>query len=333
MDMTIPTEQVRFSVAPMMERTDRHCRYLHRLMSRHARLYTEMVVVQALHYARDTDRWLAFDPSEHPVAFQVGGADPTMLASAAKKIAAAGFDEINLNVGCPSDRVSSGRFGACLMAEPALVADCVAAMAAEVQIPITVKTRIGLDDDRTDDRLDAVVAAARAAGCHVFVVHARNAVLKGLSPKENREIPPLRYDRVYRLKNAYPDLTIVINGGITTLDGARCHLAHVDGVMLGRAAYERPFETVGHVDHLLFGEPFEPSETAIATRYLDYAAREIAKGARPNAILKHAVNLFRDRPGARQWRQAVSGPGATLATIDHLRHLLDRAVTLETLAA
>lgn len=329
----IPPDQFRFSVAPMMERTDRHCRYMHRLMSRYARLYTEMVVAQALHHAKDTSRWLASDPTEHPVAFQVGGADPAILASAAQKIAAAGFDEINLNVGCPSDRVSSGRFGACLMAEPELVADCVSAMANATDIPVTLKTRIGLDEDTGDDRLDTLVEKTRAAGCRTFVIHARNAVLQGLSPKENREIPPLQYERAYRLKRAFPDLTVIVNGGITSLTDARLHLEHVDGVMLGRAAYERPAETVGHADQALFNGPPPLPEAAVAGRYLDYAAREIASGARPAAIFKHAVNLFRDQPGARLWRQTASAPGASLATVDHLRRLLDRGFASETLAA
>jgi tRNA-dihydrouridine synthase A len=322
-----------FSVAPMMDRTDRHCRYLHRLISRRTRLYTEMVVAQALHHAPDVSRWLAKDSSEHPVAFQVGGADPELLASATRKVAAAGYDEINLNVGCPSERVSSGRFGACLMAEPDLVARCVAAMQAAAPIKVTVKTRIGIDEDAGDQRLDELMAAVEAVGCDTIVVHARNAILKGLSPKENREIPPLRYDRVYRLKQQKPHLTVIINGGIATLADTQNHLRHVDGVMIGRAAYERPFEVLAAVDRVLFGEPREVSESDVALEYLAYAERQIAGGVRPQAVLRHAVNLFRQRPGAKAWRQLIAMNAGDAEVIDRLRALIGSAAWSEALAA
>ena len=321
--MPLAHSEIRFSVAPMMERTDRHCRYLHRLMSKRTRLYTEMVVAQALHFGRDVERWLAFDAAEHPIAFQLGGSDPKILASAARKVAAAGYDEINLNAGCPSDRVSSGRFGACLMAEPKLIAECIAAMKDAVDLPVTLKTRIGIDDDTGDGRLDDVAGRALDAGCSAFVIHARNAILKGLSPKENREIPPLRYDRVYRLKASFPDVPVVINGGLKTVDDAIFQLAHVDGAMIGRAAYERPFDILARVDSTIFGDQFLPAEHAVAAQYIDYAERQISSGVRPQAVLRHAVNLFRDRAGARQWRQSAaqgaSEPGATI----RLRRLLD----------
>jgi tRNA-dihydrouridine synthase A len=333
--MPLAPISIRFSVAPMMDRTDRHCRFLHRLMSRRTRLYTEMVVVQALHHGRDPARWLAFDPAEHPVAFQIGGAEPALLADAARRVATAGYDEINLNVGCPSDRVSAGRFGACLMAEPRLVATCVGAMKSASAIAVTVKTRIGIDDDTGDGRLDDLVGLAAAAGCDAFFVHARNAILKGLSPKENREIPPLRYDRVYRLKRAFPHLAIAVNGGIASLAATEMHLQHVDGVMVGRAAYERPYEILSAVDHALFGEQSEPpAEDAIALAYLDYAERVVAaQAARPHDVLRHAVNLFRDRPGARRWRQVISGAARDGDAIPNLRRLVGGHRGSEPLAA
>lgn len=324
---------IRLSVAPMMERTDRHCRYLHRLLSKRVRLYTEMVVAQALHYASDPTRWLAHDRSEHPVAFQLGGSDPKMLAGAARKIADAGFDEINLNAGCPSDRVSSGRFGACLMAEPGVIGDCISAMKNVVNIPITLKTRIGIDQDEGDDRLNQVADAAIAAGCDAIIVHARNAVLQGLSPKENREIPPLRYDRVYRLKVSRPHVPVILNGGVTTLTDTAKHLEKVDGVMIGRAAYERPFDVLGPADQHIFGGQGIASEIEIARSFLNYAEREIAAGERPLAVLKHAVNLFRNRPGARQWRQIVSTANSDRNAAARLGRLLDEDLGAEVLAA
>src|SRR6266481_5526430 len=226
----------RFSVAPMMDWTDRHCRYFHRLLTRRALLYTEMLTTGAVLHG-DRTRLLRFDPSEHPVAVQLGGCDPGALAASARICADAGFDEINLNVGCPSDRVRNGRFGACLMAEPQLVGDCVAAMKAVVAVPVTVKCRIGIDEQDPEEALETLTGAVEAAGVDALIVHARKAWLDGLSPRENRDIPPLDYDRVYRLKAAHPALPVVINGGVTDLDQAAAHLAHVDGVMMGRAAY------------------------------------------------------------------------------------------------
>ncbi|MGA9422444.1 MAG: tRNA dihydrouridine(20/20a) synthase DusA, partial [Rhodanobacteraceae bacterium] len=251
----IPNESVaaaqarswRFCVAPMMDWTDRHCRFFHRLLSPHVRLYTEMVTAPAVIHG-DRERLLGFDPAEHPLALQLGGSVPAELVEATRIGAELGFDEINLNVGCPSDRVQSGRFGACLMREPALVADCVAAMRAAVTIPVTVKCRLGVDEQDEDSGLAAFIEHVHAAGCDVFVVHARKAWLDGLSPKENREVPPLNHERVYRLKREHPRLVVVINGGIATVDDVRAHLDHVDGVMLGRTAYHEPFR-IAEIEH------------------------------------------------------------------------------------
>ena len=241
----------RFCVAPMMEWTDRHCRYFHRLLTRRARLYTEMVTAEAV-IRGDRARLVGFDPFEHPVALQLGGAEPARLAAAARIAEQFGYDEINLNVGCPSDRVQSGRFGACLMREPALVAECVSAMRATVRIPVTVKCRIGVDDQDPEESLRALISACADAGCDTFVVHARKAWLAGLSPKENREVPPLDYGLVYQLKRENPHLAIVVNGGIASLDDAERHLAHVNGVMMGRTAYQAP-ALLADVDARLFG--------------------------------------------------------------------------------
>ncbi|MGS1093304.1 tRNA dihydrouridine(20/20a) synthase DusA [Aquamicrobium terrae] len=293
------------SVAPMMDWTDRHCRFLHRQLSRKALLYTEMVVADAvIHGARD--RLLGFDAAEHPVALQLGGSDPQKLADAARIGADFGYDEINLNVGCPSDRVQSGTFGACLMQTPQLVADCVAAMKAAVTIPVTVKCRIGIDDQDPETALDDLSDKVFAAGVDGLWVHARKAWLKGLSPKENRDIPPLDYDRVYRLKQKNGSRFIGINGGIQTLYESENHLKSVDGVMLGRAAYHTPGILIG-VDILLDGKPADAFdfETLIETMS-DYAARHIAQGGRLGHITRHMVGLFHGLPGARRWRQVLS---------------------------
>src|SRR6201996_4757926 len=267
----------RFSVAPMMDWTDRHCRVFHRLMTRHARLYTEMLTTGAIIHG-NRKRLLGFDASEHPVALQLGGADPRDLATAAQIRGGVGYDEINLNVGCPSDRVKDGRFGACLMAEPALVATCVAAMKRAVGIPVTVKCRIGIDDQDPEVALDTLARSVIAAGADALIVHARKAWLNGLSPKENRDIPPLDYDRVYRLKVAMPDVPIIINGGVASLAEAKTHLAHVDGVMLGRAAYQEPWRLLP-VDAEIFGEaPRFASMKEAFTAMTPYIARELAKG-------------------------------------------------------
>jgi tRNA-dihydrouridine synthase A len=300
----------RFAVAPMMDWTDRHCRYFHRLLTRRALLYTEMVTTGAVLYG-DRARLLGFDPAEHPVAVQLGGSEPAALAAAARICADLGYDEINLNVGCPSDRVQSGRFGACLMAEPLLVGDCVAAMKAAVAVPVTVKCRIGIDDQDPEIALDTLADAVVAAGADRLIVHARKAWLKGLSPRENRSVPPLDYARVHRLKARLPALDIVINGGIASLEEASAHLAKhplakPDGVMLGRAAYQEPWRLVA-VDPALFGAPPPwPSLHAAAEAMIPYVEREVAGGVRASAIMRHMVGLFHRTPGARAFRRHLS---------------------------
>ena len=292
----------------MMDWTDRHCRRLHRTLSRRARLYTEMLTADALIHG-DRARLLAFDPAEHPVALQLGGSEPAKLAEAARIGADLGYDEINLNVGCPSDRVQSGRFGACLMAEPALVAECMAAIGAAVRIPATVKCRIGVDEQDPEEALFGLVDACAAAGVSVFVVHARKAWLKGLSPKQNRDVPPLDYPLVWRLKRERPELTIVINGGIADLDQAQAHLAHVDGVMLGRAAYHTP-GVLGEADRRLFGEGADVTSEAAVAAYLPYVRSELAKGTHLAAMTRHMLGLFHGQPGARTWRRILTVDGA-----------------------
>jgi tRNA-dihydrouridine synthase A len=286
----------------MMECTDRHCRVLHRLLSRHARLYTEMVTAEAV-VRGDRQRLIGFSPMEHPVALQLGGADPARLAEAARIGAAFGYDEINLNVGCPSDRVQSGCFGAALMKEPLRVADCVAAMRA-APIPITVKCRIGVDEQEPETALPALVDACVRAGVTEFAVHARKAWLSGLSPKENREVPPLHYNLVYALKRARPELTIVLNGGIGSLDEAEAHLEHVDGVMLGRAAYQTP-ALLAEVDARFFGGARCNVNQAVAD-YVDYVDGRLSEGVPLNAMTKHMLGLFNGIPGARQFRRHLS---------------------------
>ena len=290
----------------MMEWTDRHCRVFHRLLTRRALLYTEMLTTGAV-LRGDRARLLRFDPAEHPVALQLGGSAPRDLAACARIGADAGFDEINLNVGCPSDRVQDGRFGACLMAEPALVGECVAAMKAAVSIPVTVKCRIGIDDQDPEQALDIFARTAEQSGADALVVHARKAWLKGLSPKENRELPPLDYARVYRLKAAYPHLPIVINGGIGTIAEVKAHLNHVDGVMMGRAAYQEPWRLLD-ADPVLFGEasPFSSAKDAAAA-LVPYIERELSQGARLHSITRHLHGLFRAVPGARAYRRALAG--------------------------
>ncbi len=293
----------RFCVAPMMEWTDRHCRYLHRLLTKHARLYTEMVTAEAV-IRGDRVRLLGFDAFEHPVALQLGGAEPTRLAEAAKIAEGFGYDEINLNVGCPSDRVQSGRFGACLMREPMLVADCAAAMRAAVSVPVTVKCRIGVDDQEPEESLRALIEACSDAGVSTFIVHARKAWLAGLSPKENREVPPLDYALVHRFKRERHELTIVVNGGIATLEEAAHHLVHVDGVMLGRAAYHTP-SLLAEVDARFFGAQRGDVDVAVEG-YVAYVGRELPRGVPLNAMTKHLLGLFNGRPGARRFRRHLS---------------------------
>lgn len=317
--MINPPPASRLSVAPMMEWTDRHCRFFHRLLSRRTLLYTEMVTAAAIRHG-DRERLLGFDPAEHPVALQLGGSDPEMLAEAARVGADYGYDEINLNVGCPSDRVQSGRFGACLMAEPELVARCCAAMGEALggRIPVTVKCRIAIDDMAEWPTLKGFVdQVAAGAGVTRFIVHARKAWLQGLSPKENRSVPPLRYDLVYRLKAERPDLTIDINGGVVMLDAAQEHLGSVDGVMIGRAAYETP-EILLDADRRIYGDAdAEPADLrGVIQAMADYAERRRqADGAPLSAITRHMLGLFQGRPGARAWRRHLSEnahlPGAT----------------------
>jgi tRNA-dihydrouridine synthase A len=300
-----PNQQYKFCVAPMMEWTDRHCRFFHRLLTRRARLYTEMLGTGAVIHG-DRARLLAFDAAEHPLAVQLGGSDPRALALAARICADLGYDEVNLNVGCPSERVRDGRFGACLMEEPALVGECVAAMKAAVSVPVTVKCRLGVDAQDPEAALDAMADAVTAAGVDALIVHARKAWLDGLSPKDNREIPPLDYARVYRLKAARPRLTVVVNGGIATVEAAAAHLRHVDGAMLGRAAYREPWRLLA-VDPLLFGLPSPaPSPRAALELLMPYLARELARGTRLHAVTRHVLGLFNGMSGARAFRRHLA---------------------------
>nr|WP_082494532.1 tRNA dihydrouridine(20/20a) synthase DusA [Methylobacterium sp. Leaf108] len=304
---TTPFSPYRLSVAPMMDWTDRHCRSFHRVLSRRARLYSEMVTTGAvLHGPRD--RLLAFSPAEHPVAVQLGGSDPADLARAARIAADYGYDEVNLNVGCPSDRVQDGRFGACLMREPGLVGDCVAAMKAAVRVPVTVKCRIGVDD-QGEEALDALAEAVVAAGVDALVVHARKAWLQGLSPKENRDVPPLDYPRVAALKRARPTLPIAVNGGIATIPDALGHLSAVDGVMIGRAAYGDPAILLA-VDPMLFGEAAPVADAFGAVEaFAPTIADALAEGVRLHTITRHMLGLFNGRPGARAYRRHLSTVG------------------------
>lgn len=295
----------RFTVAPMMDWTDRYCRVIHRLMSRRARLYTEMVTAQAV-IRGDRGRLIGFEAVEHPVALQLGGNDPALLAQAARIGADFGYDEINLNCGCPSDRVQGGAFGACLMREPALVGDCVAAMKAAVAIPVTVKCRIGVDEQDPEEALDALTAAVRAAGVDALVVHARKAWLQGLSPKENREVPPLDYERAYRLKAANPALVVAINGGIRAPEDWVGHLDRLDGVMIGREAYQNP-EILLRVDPLLFGEAAPVADAFAMLEALEpYIAAHLEAGGRLHAYTRHLVGLFPGRRGARLFRRHLA---------------------------
>ncbi len=307
-DPAVPTPGAapwRLSVAPMMDWTDRHCRYFHRLLTRRTRLYTEMVTTGALLHG-DVPRHLDFDPAEQPVALQLGGSEPADLAACARLAERWGYDEVNLNCGCPSERVQRGAFGACLMAEPALVADCVKAMRDAVALPVTVKHRIGLDRDEAYGFVRDFVGTLAAAGCEVFVVHARNAWLKGLSPKENREVPPLRYETVHRLKRDFPQLTIVLNGGVATSAQLDEALAHVDGLMVGREAYHRPW-WLTEWDARFFGDaPAERSRDAVEAAMVEYMERVVARGEPWSHVARHLLGLRHGLPGARHWRQVWS---------------------------
>jgi tRNA-dihydrouridine synthase A len=294
-----------FSIAPMMEWTDRHCRFFHRLLTRRALIYTEMVTTGAVLHG-DRDRLIGFDPAEHPLALQLGGSDPAALSRCARIGADFGYDEVNLNVGCPSDRVQEGRFGACLMAEPNLVGDCVAAMKAAVTVPVTVKCRIGIDDQDPEVALETMAQTVANAGADALIVHARKAWLSGLSPRENRDIPPLDYDIVFRLRAAHPGLPIVLNGGVTSVEASREHLHKVDGVMMGRAAYQEPWRLLA-VDPLLFGEaaPFVSPKQA-AQALMPYIEREMSRGVRLHSITRHLHGLFQAVPGARAYRRHLA---------------------------
>ncbi|MCD1641969.1 tRNA dihydrouridine(20/20a) synthase DusA [Aurantimonas coralicida] len=295
----------RFAVAPMIDWTDRHCRFFHRQLTRHALLYTEMVVADAILHG-DRDRLLGHDAIESPVALQIGGSEPQKLAEACRIAADFGYDEINLNVGCPSDRVQSGAFGACLMREPDLVGRCLAAMVEASDVSVTVKCRIGVDEQDPEPALDDLADAAIAAGVTTIWVHARKAWLQGLSPKENRDIPPLDYDRVHRLKQRLPEAFIGLNGGLTTLDAAVEELDRVDGVMMGRAAYQTP-DRLAEIDARIFGAAPRPVDyAALIDTMADYAARHLENGGRLGQVTRHMLGLFNGMPGARRWRQILS---------------------------
>ncbi|UOG93228.1 MAG: tRNA dihydrouridine(20/20a) synthase DusA [Candidatus Thiothrix sulfatifontis] len=295
----------KFTVAPMLDWTDRHCRYFHRLLTKKSVLYTEMVTTGALLYG-DPERHLRFNQEEHPVALQLGGSEPQEMAECARLAENYGYDEVNINVGCPSERVQKGAFGACLMAEPDLIAECVSAMQAAVNIPVTVKNRIGIDDQDDYAGLYHFVNTVSQAGCQTFIIHARKAWLKGLSPKENREIPPLRYELVYELKQAFPHLEIIINGGITTLEQCQQHLQHVDGVMVGREAYHNPW-LLAQVDSALYGvdDTFQDRKAVLAA-FLDYVQAQQAAGVALNHMSRHILGLFQGMPGARAFRRLIS---------------------------
>ena len=294
----------RFCVAPMMGCTDRHARYLMRLLTRRARLYTEMIHANAVVHG-DRERLLGFDPAEHPVALQLGGSEPKLLADAARIGADRGYDEINLNVGCPSPRVQKGRFGARLMAEPMLVAQCVAAMRAAVKVPVTVKTRIGIDHQDNLDFLLALVEAVVAAGCDVVMVHARKAWLSGLSPRENRDVPPLDYDRARAVKTAFPDLPVIVNGGIDSLDTAAALLERFDGVMLGRAVYHR-LRLLERVDQAIFGEPAARDLSGVLAGFAVYLRQQVEAGVPARSVLRHVLGIAHGLPGARRFRRVLS---------------------------
>ena len=322
----------------MMDWTDRHCRFFHRLLTRRALLYTEMITTGAVLHGNRA-RLLAYDPVEHPVALQLGGSDPVALAQSARIAADLGYDEVNLNVGCPSDRVQEGRFGACLMREPELVGDCVAAMKAAVKIPVTVKCRIGVDEQDPEIALETITRTVVEAGTDALIVHARKAWLAGLSPKENREVPPLDYERVYRLKRAWPKLHISVNGGVGGVEAAIAHLSHVDGAMLGRAAYQEPWRLLA-VDRDIFGDeaPFASAKDA-AYALIPYIERECAAGTRLHAIARHTLGLFHAMPGARAYRRylAIEGvkSGANAKTFEAALDLVGerRGVLVESEAA
>lgn len=320
--MTTAAQKPSLSVAPMMDWTDRHCRYFMRLLNPSVLLYTEMVTAAAVVHG-DADRLLRFNDAEHPLALQLGGSDPDLMAQATRTAAAFAFDEINVNVGCPSDRVQSGEFGACLMARPDVVAECLGAMQAETDAPVTVKSRIGIDDHDSDAFLWHFVETVANAGCRKFIVHARIAILEGLSPKENRSVPPLNYDRVYRLRQDFPELEIIINGGLTSIDAVEEVLQHVDGAMIGRQAYHQPYFLAELSHHFDADWPL-PDRRAIVNQMLPYVESMLAEGVSLNHITRHMLGLFAAQPGARAWRRYISehafGEGAgTEVLVDALK--------------
>ena len=314
----------RFCVAPMMDRTDRHCRYFHRLLTQRSLLYTEMLHSNAI-LKGDTDKLLAYDQKEHPLAIQLGGSDPISLAEASQISEAFGYKEVNLNVGCPSNKVQKGRFGAILMKEPELVSKCVNAMKDSVDIPVTVKCRIGVDDMDEDAQLDKFIKEVSSSGCETFIIHARKAWLKGLSPKDNREIPPLDYQRVYKLKDTFPDLDFVINGGIKTIEESKHHLKYVDGVMLGREAYDNPFILTG-VDNSIFLEESNPISRAEALKLLlPYIQSEIEKGTKISHITKHLMGLFKGFHGAKAVRKYLVSLNKETNPVNNYKYFLSQA--------
>ena len=298
-------DQHRISIAPMMNRSDRHFRYLMRLLSRHAFLYTEMITTGAL-LRGNREKVLRFNEFEHPVGIQLGGSDPDELALSARIAEDHGYDEINLNIGCPSNRVQNGRFGACLMKTPELVAECVSSMSNAVSIPVSVKSRTGIDNNNSYEDLHAFIARLSRAGCDCFIIHARNALLKGLSPKENRSIPPLRYETVHQIKRDFPHLHITINGGITTLDQINQQLVHVDGVMLGRSAYQNPY-LLAEIDHMLYNNHKRKiSRHTIIEDFGDYIEKQLTDGTHLKQMSRHISTLFQGQPGARSYRRMLS---------------------------
>lgn len=326
------TKNRTFSVAPMMDCTDRHARYFLRLITRQALLYTEMVTTGAIIHG-DRDYLLGYDDFEHPLALQLGGSDAKDLATCAKVGQDFGYDEINLNIGCPSDRVQSGRFGACLMAEPQLVRDCVRAMRDVVSIPVTVKTRIGIDEQDSYEALYHFVSTVSEGGCDVFIFHARKAWLKGLSPKENREVPPLKYETVYQIKHDFPYLHVSINGGVKTLDDVAEHLASVDGVMVGREAYSNPYFMADVDARFLGNKRCVPTRHEILDEYLPYVEEQLARGCRLNQMARHLVGLFQGQPGARAWRRYISEHAHLVGADASVLRLAANCVNREALAS
>ena len=315
----------RLSIAPMMDHTDRHFRYFMRLLTKHAVLYTEMITSGALIHG-DRKRFLQFNPIEHPLAIQLGGSNAKDLAECAHIAESEGYDEVNLNIGCPSDRVQNGQFGACLMLNTELVADCVSAIKSRINIPVTIKTRIGIDDQDDYAFLNRFISATHKAGCNTYIIHARKAILSGLSPKENREIPPLIYDRVYQIKQDYPDLNITVNGGITKLEQVKSHLQNVDGIMIGRASYQNPY-FIATLDKAIFAdnEPL-PSRIEILEQYKNYVATQIEQGVHLKNMTRHVIGLYQGQPGARSYRRMLSE--AIPEKDKHNTRILDKAIHL-----